>query len=138
MPRRVARTRNNGEWTEARYNSFIKSALRSATMRWGPITLAKRNANRGRGKYLCAGCGNIGPASIRIDGKKFNNAVVDHIDPIVDPAIGFNGWDNLISRMFCEVDKLQVLCKPCHDEKTKKETAVAKARRAKEKNDDGL
>lgn len=30
-------------------------------------------------------------------------------------------WDQFINALFCEKDNLQVLCKPCHKEKTKQE-----------------
>jgi 5-methylcytosine-specific restriction endonuclease McrA len=127
MGRKVERTRNNGTWTEARYNSFIKGALRAATQRWGPIHKAKRDARVGYGLYLCAGHGrgkHKVPASLPpLEGKKrrINNAVVDHIKPIIDPKTGFINWDTVISRMFCEVDNLQVLCHECHSLKTQQE-----------------
>lgn len=59
--------------------------------------------------YDCAHCHNHFPAK---------HVSVDHIRPIVDPAIGFTNWDDTIERMYCEKDGLQVLCKPCHDAKT--------------------
>lgn len=39
---------------------------------------------------------------------------VDHIIPVGSYK---NGWDDLIERMFCDSDGLQVLCKKCHKEK---------------------
>jgi hypothetical protein len=39
----------------------------------------------------------------------------------VDPKKGFVGWDVYIDRMFCEIENLQVLCKPCHKIKTDQE-----------------
>lgn len=47
---------------------------------------------------------------------------VDHINPVVDPAMGFVDWNTYISRMFCDEGNLQVLCRPCHSKKSKKET----------------
>jgi hypothetical protein len=46
---------------------------------------------------------------------------VDHISPVVDPKKGFVSWDVYITRMFCEIDGLQVMCKPCHKIKTAEE-----------------
>ena len=46
---------------------------------------------------------------------------VDHINPVVDPKKGFVSWDVYITRMFCEIEGLQVMCKPCHKEKTAQE-----------------
>lgn len=130
------KTRNGGQWTEARFRSFIKSTLRSATSKWGPNTKCKQLSKVCRGKYKCAECGKIGPPTLPIPaGKKrrINNAVVDHIDPIIDPHVGFRTWDEVIERMFCELDNLQVLCHPCHTVKTAEERAIATARRRSEK-----
>ena len=58
---------------------------------------------------------------------------VDHIDPIVDPAVGFVSFDSWIERCFVEVEVYQVLCLPCHTVKSNEEREIAKARRAREK-----
>jgi hypothetical protein len=49
---------------------------------------------------------------------------IDHISPVVDPEVGFKGWDEYIERMFCEVDGYQLLCPDCHDKKTSDERKV--------------
>lgn len=46
---------------------------------------------------------------------------VDHIQPIVDTEEGFVGWDKYVPALLCELSNLQVLCKPCHKEKTRLE-----------------
>lgn len=128
------KTRNSGQWTEARFNSFIKSALRKA--RWPCKYEAKRLARIERGKYKCACCGAEGPATLPPkEGRKRrrNNAAVDHINPVIDPAVGFVDWDTVIERMFCEVEGFQVLCWECHEAKTAEERAIAVARRRAEK-----
>ena len=114
--------RNGGEWTEARFKSFVTSALRAASRRWPPKYKALKEAFAGRkvnaktGKlamhYKCAKC------------KKLFVAVdvqVDHIKPVVDPKKGFVSWDVYIDRMFCEMENLQVLCKADHKIKTDQE-----------------
>ena len=125
--------RCGGRWTEARYRSFIQSLLRQGTRRWAPTTDVKNRAKVARGQYKCECCGEIvGPT--RKDGRRrVHNIFVDHIDPIVDPAVGFEGWDKYIERMFCEADNLQLICKDCHDTKSAEERAVAVERRRKEK-----
>jgi len=130
------KTRNNNTWTEARFRSFIRSQLRAATMRWGPISDALKGARVGRGEYRCAGCKETVPATIKVNGRRTKNVHVDHILPIVDPDVGFVSYDVLIERMFCEADNLQVLCNDCHTIKTDDEKARAKARRAREKVED--
>lgn len=123
------KTRCNNQWTEARFTSFIKSNLRSASRKWAPIQIVAKEARQERGMYKCAHCGEVKPKTQILDGKRVNNCNVDHIDPIIDPAVGFTTWDDCIERMFVEVDGLQVLCYLCHEDKTNKEKAIAKERR---------
>ena len=125
--------RCSGQWTQARYNSFIKSLLRQGTRRWGPIQEVKKEANVARGQYLCAGCKEVVPPTYREGRVRKQNIFVDHIHPIIDPATGFTTWDECIERMFCEKEGLQLLCKDCHDVKTQQEKEIAKQRIANEK-----
>ena len=116
--------RNAGTWTEARFTSFIRGGLRSISMRWPPKNRVKQNARVQRGVYLCAGYETEAhevPASLPpLPGNKrrINNAVVDHIQPVVDPRVGFVDWNTLIKRLFCEEDGFQLLCHECHSAKT--------------------
>jgi hypothetical protein len=48
---------------------------------------------------------------------------VDHQDPVVDPAAGFQGWDVYIARLFCGTEGLRVICKGCHEAETAKQRA---------------
>jgi len=119
--------RNGGEWTDARFRSFVTSALRAASRRWPPKFKALKEAFVGRktnkktGKlamhYKCAKCKKHFVAT---------NVQVDHVLPVVDPKVGFVGWDSFIDRIFCEIENLQVLCKPCHKVKTEEEKAERK------------
>jgi len=118
------KTRNNGQWTEARYRGFVRSALRKAWMKWPPNQATKRAARIERGVYMCAGYqrdAHLAPASIKVDGKRKNNVFTDHIEAVGSHA----SWDDVIAGLFCEADNLQVLCKDCHDRKTKDERAAA-------------
>jgi len=121
----TAKPYNGGNWTQARFNSFIKGTLRRATFRWGPKNEAKKLARVSRGRYRCAGYNrDAHEVSASLPPKpgnrrRINNAVVDHIKPIVEE--GFTSWDDVIYGMFCEVDNLQVLCNDCHNKKTKDE-----------------
>ncbi len=113
---------NSGEWTDAKFRSFITSALRAASRRWPPKYKALKEALTGRkvnaktGKmamhYKCVACEDIFIAA---------DVQVDHISPVVDPKKGFVSWDVYITRMFCEIDGMQVMCKPCHKIKTTEE-----------------
>lgn len=118
----ASKIRNGGEWTDAKFRSFIVSALRAASRRWPPKYKALKEAFVGRkinsktGKmamhYKCTGCKKQFVAA---------DVQVDHIHPVVDPKKGFISWDVFIERMFVEIENLQVLCKPCHKIKTDKE-----------------
>ena len=122
MKPKPPKTRNNGQWTEARFSSFIKSALRSASNRWGPKHLCMKKARVGYGKYECCACKEIvGPKQIK----------VDHIEPVVSTEHGFNGWDEYIARMFVEVEGFQAICKLCHQIKTNSEREQRKINKSK-------
>lgn len=112
------KTRNGGQWTEARFNGFITSILRSGSRRWAPkystlkdaYTKTKINKKSGRlaKHFRCAICAGEFTST---------NVQVDHIIPI-----GKGGdWNSFIEALFCEKENLQVLCKPCHKDKTKSE-----------------
>ena len=118
----LMREYNSGQWTEARFKSFITSALRTATQRWPPKFEALKQAfvdrkiNKKTGKlaqhFSCASCkGEFVSKDVQVDHKK----------PVVDPKKGFQGWEIYIDRLFCETENLQVLCKPCHSVKTAQE-----------------
>lgn len=126
-------TKNDGTWTQAKFNSFIKNNLRSATRKWGPIHKCVKKANVGRGQYLCACCKEVVPPTTICPDKRvrMKNIFIDHIVPIVDPAVGFVSWDSVIDRMFCDSTNLQLLCLKCHKLKSQEEIDIAKARRAK-------
>ena len=127
---------NGNQWTPARFHTFIKSALRQASMRWPPKHEVKRKARVERGMYLCNSCKEVVPATLpplEKGKKRRTNVHVDHIVPVIDPATGFTNWDDTIHRMFCEEENLQVLCAACHKEVTAKEREIAKERKANEK-----
>lgn len=126
------KTRCSGQWTEAKFNSFIRNQLRGATRKWAPINEVKKEANVERGVYLCAHCKKHVPPTVKDGRRRVNNIFVDHIDPIVDPTKGFESWDVFIDRMFCEKSNLQLLCGDCHDKKSMAERALAKERRDNE------
>ena len=121
---KVAKPYNSGQWTKARYRSFIMSALRRA--QWPVKYEAIRSAfvrdgvNPATGRkcklHKCSACGELFPAK---------DMRADHIDPIV-PVTGFDNWDALIGRLFCEIGGFQAICVECHSIKTKAENAERK------------
>lgn len=121
--------RNSGRWTDARYKSFIVSALRAASRRWPPKFETLHEAYVGQKTnpktkriskhYQCKACSQVFPGK---------DVQVDHIEPVVSTSEGFTTWDAFIQRLFCEKEGLQVLCTPCHNIKTQKEKDASKER----------
>lgn len=102
----------NGQWTKARFKGFITSALRRASSRWAPKYTCKKKARVARNTYVCAQCHRkVGNKDIKID----------HINPVVDPEMGFQTWDIFIERLFVELEGYQAICKDCHHTKTQLE-----------------
>jgi len=75
-------------------------------------TEAMRKARIGRGLYQCGHCNGT---------FKREGIQVDHIDPVIDPKVGFVNWDMYIQRLYCDFTLLQVLCRSCHKIKTDNE-----------------
>lgn len=57
---------------------------------------------------------------------------VDHIEPCV-PLTGWEGYDIFIGNLFCDTDKLQIICEKCHSKKTSEEGTIRKENRRKAK-----
>jgi len=127
---------NNGEWTQSRFESFIKGILRTGSLKWPPrfqiLNAAKKGkqVNQSSGRmaehYECNECHSMFPSK---------EVRVDHIDSVV-PLSGFVSWDNVIQRLFCESEGLQVLCVGCHKVKTKEENETRKTYKNNNKEDD--
>lgn len=109
-------------WTQGKFDTYIRSALRAAFRRFPnkyetlkEASVGKRintKTNRLAEHFRCNQCKGEFPA------KEVN---VDHLHPVVDTKEGFVNWDVYIKRMFCTKDNLQVLCGKCHDLKTAEE-----------------
>lgn len=116
---------------DAKLKSFVISALRQSTFKWKPRQVAYNAAKvqtgefkTGRPKYSwkCASCGGL---------FKSKEICVDHIEPVV-PLNGYESGlefdlNEYVMRMFCAAECFQVLCGPCHDEKTKEENKLRKS-----------
>lgn len=123
------RTRCGGRWTEARYRQFVVAGLRDAAQRWAPKWDAIERTYVGPGRnprtgkkcklHKCEGCGGLFPKGAM---------KADHIEPVVDPVRGFEGFDVFVSRLFVEADGYQVICEGCHDSKTKTEGLVRRGK----------
>ena len=114
-------------WTSGRLQGFIIGVLRAGHKRW-PFKYEVKNeaktekrVNPETGRvaqfYLCSACAN-----------EFTNkeVEVDHIDPVVDPNVGFVDWNTYITRLFSPKDNYQLLCKSCHKIKSNEEKKKGK------------
>jgi len=101
-----------GRWTEARYKSHVRSALRRLWNHWpvkfDVLQAARRPSQRGdrtKWEYQCATC----------DGWFMTKEV--QVDHIVD-AGSLDDLNQFVANLLCEEDGLQVQCKGCHRLKT--------------------
>ena len=102
------------DWTTSRFWSFIRSTLRRAWTRWPPryqaLNDAKRTVTGKRHKYeyKCSSC------------KKWfkqKEIQTDHIEE-VGTLKDYEDLPGFVQRLFVSKDKIQVMCKPCHNTKT--------------------
>lgn len=118
MPR-AEKTRCGDTWTNARYFSFIRSALRRAFTRFPPNYQCRNEAKRAyngtnkkqKWEYKCGMCGEW------FMGKEIQ---VHHIVP-AGTLTCYEDLPQFVERLFCEQDNLQVVCKPCHKTETANE-----------------
>ena len=115
-------------------NSAIRSAVRRTFSRSPMVREVMMKVRRERPWFKSDGSQAAKPrvefmCSICNEWHMGKNIQVDHIEPVVDPTEGFKDWNTFISRLFCDVNNLAVLCKTCHEIKTNKEKAIAKERR---------
>jgi len=103
---------NGGTWTQARMMSFIRSNLRLASRKWGPIRMTKANARRAytgdnkrqKWEYKCDECGGW---------FKGSQTAVHHKNPC-GTLKDWGDIETFCRNMFCEEDGFIVLCDGCH------------------------
>lgn len=101
------------------YKRLVIAAIRKIWL-WSPM---RRNAIK---KAEVQG----GLRKCNICGKKElkENTQVDHVFPCV-PTTGWDSWDGYIKRSLDPEVEVQVLCKPCHKQKSNKENATRKKKK---------
>lgn len=120
---RVARTRAGGEFSEARFWSFLRSGLRQMSRRWPPLVrliwLEHRRPNQSanlrlKWEFQCAGC---------VGWFKRKGMQADHITPCGT----LKTWGDLpifTQRLLCEASGLRILCADCHTARHDRESDV--------------
>lgn len=114
-----------------RFKGKIKTALRRLSWSWAPYKQAKEKAKTAPMTFQCNKCGyhtytGTSEKSFEALKKRFKKVqkekvCVDHIKPVEDTEKGWQGWDVFIESLYCDISNLQVLCKICHDKKSKEE-----------------
>ncbi len=104
--------------------AFSKNILRRFWKRTPMVAITTQKARRGRGAYECASCKNV-----------FSNSAIniDHREPVVDVHKGYQNLDEFATRLFCDDNNLQILCKDCHLTKTLEENRLREETKAKNK-----
>jgi hypothetical protein len=106
--------RCSGTMTESQFLSWIRSALRSKSLRWKPRTdaleLARRpykgDNKRQKYEYQCAICKGWFKAA---------DVVVDHYPVAAGSILSIDDVGQFCNNLYCEVDNLRVLCNDDHD-----------------------
>lgn len=85
---------------------------------------AFKRAHKARGVYECELC----HAQV-----KRQDLHGDHIEPVIEPEVGFVDFNTYINRLF--LGKIQAICKPCHKAKSKAENEIRRKRRNQDADD---
>lgn len=107
------KTRCGGTMSESAYLAWIRSALRSKSLRWLPRGEALKLARRPykgpnklqKWEFQCALC------SSWMKGKECQ---VDHYPKSAGSILSVADIGEFANNLFCEVDNLRVLCSDCH------------------------
>jgi 5-methylcytosine-specific restriction endonuclease McrA len=126
---------------EKHLRGSIVNALRKLTFMWGPIEDAELRAKVDASLHRCenpecrvlvySGTSDKKYQEYRLKYPK--NKIIkesirrDHIDPVVPLRHWDWDWNEYITRLFVEdPTQIQILCKPCHDQKTAQENVIRK------------
>ena len=99
------------------YKGKIMSAARRIWL-YSPMRKAALNRNKtADGFHRCEKCNQL-----------TEDVAIDH-DPAVVPLEGWDSWDAVFERLYCNEELLHKLCHKCHSKKTAFETTSRKENR---------
>lgn len=113
MATKAPKTRCDGTLTESAYLAFIRSTLRSKSLRWPPranALVAARRPYKGGNKlqkyeYQCKLC---------LQWFKGKEVIVDHFPVAAGSILKVEDISKFAENLFCDSTNLRVLCNPCH------------------------
>lgn len=120
---------------DKKLKNFVIGLLRRGSYKWSPRNSAKKKCkvkvgeySTGRAKYgyRCEHCKEVFMSK---------EVKMDHIDPVICPVKGWQGFDTYIERLFCDEDGIQYLCSNCHDKKTAEEREIRKLNKKLDKSE---
>lgn len=105
--------RCSGTMTESAFLAWVRSALRSKSLRWPPRNEALQLARRPykgpnklqKWEFKCAIC---------TEWYKAKEVCVDHYPKPAGSILSVADIGEFVNNLYCEVDNLRVLCVPCH------------------------
>jgi len=108
------KTRCGGTMTESQFLAWVRSALRSKSLRWPPRNEALELARRPykgpnklqKWEYSCSICKQW---------YKAKEVCVDHYPKPAGSILSVEDIGAFVNNLYCEVDNLRVLCVPCHE-----------------------
>jgi hypothetical protein len=110
----MSKTRCGGTMTESAWLAWVRSALRSKSLKWPPRNAALQLARRPykgesrlqKWEYQCAMCQGW---------FKAKEVIVDHFPKAAGSILCVADIGEFANNLFCETDNLRVLDKICHD-----------------------
>ena len=116
---------------QALRRAFSRSPLVVEMMRENRRKAPRYNKDGSRHKvdateHLCNVCGQW-KRSV-----KNSKVVIDHIEPVVDPTVGFVDMNTYFARLWCPRSGLQKICGDCHRQKTNAEWFIRRFKEEQE------
>lgn len=94
---------------------YFMKQIRRLAYAWPARKECIRNARVDRNQYKCAICTNI---------FGWQEMQADHIEPVIDPVVGYVDIYTYFNRCFAPAENWQALCLACHKAKSNAENAV--------------
>jgi len=119
--------------TQAKFINAVISGIRTAFARYSPkyetvLKLSRVEADRYNKDGSVSKVPDVG-YKCNICSQVAKKVDIDHIDPVIpaDKARSDMAIGEILNRIDCDIDNLQVICESCHDLKTTEERKLRKS-----------